>query len=260
MSEVVAITGASSGIGEALALAWARRGAGLVLGGRDAGALARVAREVERAGGEAFVEPGDVTDEADRARFVGRALREKGRLDVLVNNAGRGYYGAVRALDLAEVERLFALNVFAPLRLTQLALGPLEASRGAVVMMSSVAGVAASPRMGAYAASKFALEALSVSLRAELAARGVRVVVVRPGPVDTPFRDHAVTDGGEAGVRPPGVRAQRPEAIAEQTLRGLDRGRPVVETSAFVRVASASARLAPPLFRALAARMARKGA
>jgi short-subunit dehydrogenase len=260
MAEVIAITGASSGIGEALALAWARRGASLVLGGRNEGALAAVAREVARAGGEAFVEAGDVTDEAYRERFVGRARREKGRLDALVNNAGRGYYGDVRSLDLAEVERLFALNVFAPLRLAQLALGALEEARGTVVMVSSVAGVAASPRMGAYAASKFALEALSVSLRAELAARGVRVLVVRPGPVDTPFRDNAVTDGGEAGVRPRGVKAQRPEQIAAQTLRAVDRGRAVVETSAFVRLASAGARLAPPLYRALAARMASKGA
>lgn len=260
MAEVVAITGASSGIGEALALAWARRGASVVLGGRNEEALARIAREVAREGGEAFIEAGDVTDEAYRARFVGRARREKGHLDVLVNNAGRGYYSTVRALELAEVERLFALNVFAPLRLTQLALAPLEESRGAVVMVSSVAGVAASPRMGAYAASKFALEALSISLRAELASRSVRVLVVRPGPVDTPFRDNAVTDGGEAGVRPKGSRPQRPEVIAEQTLRALDRGRAVVETSAFVRVASAGARLAPPIFRAIAARMASKGA
>ncbi len=123
-------------------------------------------------------------------------------------------------------------------------------------MTSSVAGVVASPRMGAYAASKFALEALSMSLRAELVGTGVRVVVVRPGPVDTPFREHAVTTDGRAGVRPRGVEAQSPDDVADQTLRAIDRGQAVVETTRFVRLASAAARLAPGAFRWISAAMA----
>ena len=156
----VLVTGASSGIGESLARAWARRGATLVLAARDEAALTRVAREVERAGGRAIVQPADVTREADRVRVVERA-KETGRLDVLVNNAGRGYYGSIARIDTGELEALFALNVVAPLRLAQLSLDPLTRCGGTIVMMSSVAGVVAAPRLGAYAATKFALEALS---------------------------------------------------------------------------------------------------
>ena len=146
--------------------------------------------------------------------------------------------------------------MIAPLRLTQLALPALERSRGTVVMVSSIAGMVVAPRMGAYAASKFALEAIAIALRAENAARGVRVVVVRPGPVDTPFREHSIAKGGEAGVRPPGARVQAPEEVAAQMVTAVERGRPVVETTVFVRGAAALARMAPGVYRRVAARMA----
>jgi short-subunit dehydrogenase len=259
VAKTVLVTGASSGIGRALARAWGRRRATVILSARDREALERVAREVESEGGTAIVHPGDVTRDEDRVRLVDRARADTGRLDVLVNNAGRGHYGSVARIDLGDLERLFALNVFAPLRLTQLAIDPLTRSGGTVVMLSSVAGVVASPRMGAYAATKFALEALSMTLRAELVGTGVHVVVIRPGPVDTPFRDNSVTTDGRAGVRPPGARAQTAEEVAEQTLRAVDRGQPVTETSAFVQVASAAARVAPGAFRWISAAMAARG-
>lgn len=256
MGPTVIVTGASSGIGKALALAWARRGASVVVSARDVAALSRVAQEVEAVGGRAIVVPGDVTHEEDRAALLQRARSETGRVDVLVNNAGRGFYGSVARIDPAELEALFALNVIAPLRLAQLAIDPLTRSGGAIVMMSSVAGVVASPRLGAYAASKFALEALSMALRAELIGTGVRVVVVRPGPVDTPFRQNAVTTDGQAGVRPYGAEVQTPEQVAEQALLALARGDAVVETTPFVRLASVAARIAPGAMRWIAAVMA----
>jgi short-subunit dehydrogenase len=255
---VVVVTGASSGIGRAAAIAWGKRGAKLVLSARGASALDGVAREVVEAGGQAVVEAGDVTLEADRVRLVERAERDFGGIDVLVNNAGRGYYAAVREIDPGELEALFALNVVAPLRLSQLALPALEKAKGTIVMVSSIAGVVASPRMGAYAASKFALEALAIAMRAEIAASGVRVVVVRPGPVDTPFRENSIAKGGEAGVRPPGAKVQTPEDVARQLIAAVERGRAVVETTAFVRVAAALARMAPGVYRRVAARMAAK--
>jgi short-subunit dehydrogenase len=255
---VVVITGASSGIGRALSLAWAKRGASLVLSGRNARALDGVREEVARAGGEGFVEVGDVTREEDRARIVERAKKEKGRLDVLVNNAGRGYYGSSRTIDVAELEAIFALNVFAPLRLSQLAIDPLARTSGTIVMMSSIAGVAAAPRLGAYAASKFALEALSMSLRAEVASAGIKVVVVRPGPVDTEFRKNSITTDGQPGVRPPGAKVQTPEAVAALTLAAVERGAAVVETTAFVKLASMTARVAPGAFRFITRVMAAK--
>ncbi len=256
VSGTVVVTGASSGIGRALARAWARRGSTLVLSGRDQVSLARVAREVEGDGGKAVVIAADVTREEDRKRLIEGALARTGRLDVLVNNAGRGYYGSAAGIDLGELEALFALNVFAPLRLVQLGLDALTRSGGTIVMLSSVAGVVAAPRMGAYAASKFALEALSMALRAELVGAGVRVVVVRPGPVATRFRENSISREGRAGVRPPGARVQTAEEVAAQTVRAVDARRAVVETTAFARAASATARMAPGAMRWISAVMA----
>lgn len=253
----VVITGASTGIGRALALAWAPRGVTLVLSARSRGPLEDVAREAEAAGAKSVVEAGDVTDPAHRAALVARAA-EAGGVDVLVNNAGRGFYAPFEKIDLAGMRELLELNVLAPLALSQLALPYLEASRGTVVMMSSVAGLVAAPRYAAYAASKFALEGVAMSMRSELAARGVRVCVVRPGPVDTPFRANATKAAGVKGYDAPDPKAQPAEDVAALTLRAVDRGSPVVETSKFVRVASASVRLAPWALRRVLTRMAKQ--
>jgi short-subunit dehydrogenase len=240
----VVVTGASSGIGRAIAIACAKRGDTVIAAARDESALREIGHGVVPVAS-------DVTREEDRVRLIETA----GDIDVLVNNAGRGYYAAFRDIDVRELDALFQLNVIAPLRLTQLALPALERSSGTVVMMSSVAGVVSSPKLGAYSASKFALEALSVALRAEVASAGISVVVVRPGPVDTPFRANAVTKNTAPGVRPPGASKQTPELIAEYTLSAIDRRTPVVETSAFVRLASFGSRVVPPVFRAVVRRM-----
>lgn len=253
----VIITGASMGIGRALALAWAGDKGTLILSARGREALEGVAREVEARGARAVTVVGDVTDENHRALLVKRAA-EHGGIDVLINNAGRGFYSPALKIDVAQLRELFELNVFAPLRLVQLAAPQLEAARGTVVMMSSVAGVVAAPRYAAYAASKFALEAIAMSLRSELAEVGVRVVVIRPGPVDTPFRANATRGEGVTGYDAPDPKAQPAEVIARLTKRAVERSTAVVETSAFVRVASATSRLAPPVLRRVLRRMASK--
>jgi len=238
----VVVTGASSGIGRAIALACARRGDTVIAS----------ARNIESEHPNIVAVKGDVTREEDRVRLVETA---GGEIDVLVNNAGRGYYAPFASIDAHELEELFRLNVIAPLRLSQLALPALRRSAGTVVMMSSVAGVVSSPKLGAYSASKFALEALSIALRAEVEQDGIAVVVVRPGPVDTPFRANSVTKDTTPGVRPPGSSKQTAEDIADYTLSAIARRKPVVETSTFVRVASFGARVVPPIFRAALRRM-----
>ncbi len=256
MSTVI-VTGASMGIGRAIALAFADEKATLILSARGKGALDEVAAEAAARGARAVVVAGDVTDEAHRREVVARAV-EHGGVDVLVNNAGRGFYSAALDIDLDELRKLFELNVLAPLRLVQLAAPHLRASRGTVVMMSSVAGIVAAPRYAAYAASKFALEAIAMSLRSELAGDGVRVVVIRPGPVDTPFRANATRGGDVTGYDAPDPKAQSPDVVAAKTVRAVLRGTPVVETSNFVRVASATSRLAPSVLRRALRRMAAK--
>lgn len=244
----VIITGASMGIGRALALAWADEKSTVILSARGREALDEVASEVAARGGRAVVVAGDVTDEEHRIDLVRHAERHGG-VDVLVNNAGRGFYSPALKIDVVKLRELFELNVVAPLRLVQLAAPHLERSRGTVVMMSSVAGIVAAPRYAAYAASKFALEAIAMSLRSELAALGVRVVVIRPGPVDTPFRSNAERAEGVTGYDAPDPKAQSPDAVARMTVRAVLRSTPVVETSSFVRVASATSRYAPAILR-----------
>lgn len=258
----VVITGASMGIGRALALAWAQRArnATVVLSARGRPALDEVAREVEAKGGRAVVVSGDVTQENHRRELVERAISETGSIDVLVNNAGRGFLAPTMKIDVAQMRDLFELNVVAPLHLTQLAAPHLEKVRGTIVMMSSIAGVVAAPRYGAYAASKFALEAIAMSMRSELASSGVRVVVIRPGPVATPFRANATRAEGESYDAPVDPKAQSAETIAELTVRAVDRATAIVETSTYVRLASAASRFAPPAVRVALRRMATKAA
>ena len=110
-------------------------------------------------------------------------------------------------------------------------------------------------KMGAYAATKFALEAVSMSLRAEVSELGVSVVVVRPGPVETPFRANAFAHKTEPGVRVKSTKVQTPDDVAEQTIRAVEKHRSVVETSFFVRIASFGARVVPRVFRIVSSRV-----
>jgi len=254
----VIVTGASTGIGRAIALAWAAEpGTTLFLSARGQGPLEEVSREAEALGARAVAVAGDVTDEEHRKALVDAAAATGG-IDVLVNNAGRGFYSPALDIDLDKLRALFELNVIAPLRLVQLAAPALARARGTVVMLSSVAGVVAAPKYAAYAASKFALEAVAMSMRSELAASGIRVVVVRPGPVNTPFRANAMRAEGLKGYDAPDPKAQPAERVAELTLRAVKKGSPVVETSRFVRVASATSRHAPSVLRVALRRMATK--
>jgi short-subunit dehydrogenase len=162
----------------------------------------------------------------------------------------------LRRIELEALRSLLELNVVAPLALAQLALPHLVQRRGTVVMLSSVAGIVAAPRYAAYSASKFALEGISMAMRAELAKDGVRVLVVRPGPVDTPFRANADRGADEAGYTRPDPKAQSAEEVARRTLRAVQRGRPIDETSLFVRFTSAVARHTPFALRRALERMA----
>ena len=125
-------------------------------------------------------------------------------------------------------------------------------------MVSSVAGVAAAPGMGAYAATKFALEAVSTSLRAEVAARGVRVLVARPAPTATGFRENAASSGGERLETPATEDRQAAADVARRIVAAVNAGADVVETSLYVRGVSFVSRALPPLFRLATRRMARR--
>jgi short-subunit dehydrogenase len=174
------VTGASSGIGAAAALRLAELGFVVYAGAR------RVERMSELAAAGIRVVSLDVTDDASMSSVVDGILQEQGRVDVLVNNAGYGAYGAFEEIPLADARAQMEVNVFGLARLTQLVLPRMRAQRsGTIVNISSMGGKITTPLGSWYHASKFAVEGMSDALRLELEPFGIRVVVVEPGAIAT---------------------------------------------------------------------------
>ena len=191
-NQVVIITGASSGIGEATARRLVRGGARVVIAARRAERLDTLARDLDPTGSRVLVVAGDVTSDADRRKLVEAALKKFGRIDALVNNAGYGTRGPVEIVPIEAIRKNFETNVFSLLALTQLVLPAMrERGSGCIVNIGSVAGRIARPLSSIYDATKHALEALTDGLRGELKPFGVRVTLIRPGFIVTEFIDAA---------------------------------------------------------------------
>jgi NADP-dependent 3-hydroxy acid dehydrogenase YdfG len=188
---VVAVTGASSGIGEATALACAEAGAAVSLAARRTDRIDALAERIRSAGGTALAIETDVGDEAQANAFVRRTHEELGRLDVLVNNAGVMLLGPIEDAPTDEWRRMVDANVFGVLYCTHAAL-PLmrEQGGGHIVNVSSVAGRVARAGAGVYNLTKFGVGAFSEALRQEGVAHNIRVTLIEPGAVDTELAGH----------------------------------------------------------------------
>jgi NAD(P)-dependent dehydrogenase (short-subunit alcohol dehydrogenase family) len=198
--QVVIVTGASAGIGEATARRLARAGARVVLSARRADRLEALACDIDPTGANVLAVPGDVTSDADRNQLVAAARAKFGRIDGLVNNAGYGTRGPVERVAVELVRKNFETNVFALIALTQLVLPAMrERGSGCIVNIGSVAGRIARPLSSIYDSTKHALEALTDGLRGELRPFGVRVTLIRPGFILTEFV--AAADAASAEVR-----------------------------------------------------------
>jgi NAD(P)-dependent dehydrogenase (short-subunit alcohol dehydrogenase family) len=197
--QVVIVTGASSGIGEATARRLARGGAKVVVTARRQDRLEALARELDPGGDNVLAVAGDITSEVDRHRLVGEAVVKFGRIDALVNNAGYGTRGPVERVPVAVIRKNFETNLFSLIALTQLVLPQMrERGSGCIVNIGSVAGRIARPLSSIYDSTKHALEAISDGLRGELAPFGVRVTLIRPGLIVTGFT--AAADEASAEV------------------------------------------------------------
>jgi NADP-dependent 3-hydroxy acid dehydrogenase YdfG len=201
--KVALVTGASSGIGEATAVALAEAGAAVAIGARRKDRLDALAARLREDGGTVLQLDLDVTDEQACADAVRRTREELGGLDVLVNNAGVMLLGTIVGADPEDWRRMVQTNVMGVLYMTHAAIdGMVEQGSGDVVNMSSVAGRVARKGAGVYNASKWAVNAFSESLRQEVTGRGVRVSLIEPGAVTTELTDHITQpDAKAASVR-----------------------------------------------------------
>jgi short-subunit dehydrogenase len=226
--KTVIITGASSGIGAAMALAFSRRGARLTLAARRLDRLEEVARNCP---GEVFPLPADLTREADRRRIVQQTLEKWGSVDVLVNNAGLGIYGDFLSTGEEDWRKVFEVNLFALVFMTR-AILPHMQSRGSgiIVNMASIGGlIAHSNKVTPYVASKHAVVGFSRGLAKDLAGSGIRVLAVCPHLTDTEF---FTTSPGAQEMAPVVEKFKNfmdsPEDVARGILERLDSDRLVV--------------------------------
>ena len=237
---VVLITGASQGIGAACAHVFGSRGARLSL-------IARSAEKLSLVGGpDALRTPGDITLDETRRNLVARTVEKFGDIDILINNAGMGLYSPAWNTPLDDVRRLFELNLFAPLALTQLVVPYMqERRRGLIVNISSIAGKVTLPWFTLYSVSKFALGSLTEGLRMELKPNGIYAMTVCPGYVKTDFQSHAL------GGRPPEAIAKglqfaiTADECAEAIARGVERNARTVLTPRIGWIFVAFSRLFP---------------
>jgi len=242
---VALITGASSGIGTATALALSAAGARLVLSGRDIDRLDAVASAT---GGLAIA--ADLTEPDGPDTLAATALRKAGRIDVLVSNAGSGWAGPITDLTGTKAAELVTLNLLAPVQLARLvAPGMIERRHGRIVFVSSIAGATGVRHEAVYAAAKAGLNCLAESLCYEVAGTGVGISLVLPGVVDTPFFSRQ------------GRRYDRgfpipisPERVATAITDAIARDRDVVYVPGWMRLPAWLHGAAPVTFRRLATR------
>jgi uncharacterized protein len=236
------VTGASSGIGAATAELLARRGARVLLTGRDEAALRRVA---DRTGGSSHAI--DLGDDGSVEDLLGWASDVAGEVDLLVCNAGVGWAGPLVDMPPAELDRLVTVNVLAGLRLTRAVLpGMVRRRRGHVVLVSSIAGCLGVRDEAVYAATKAALRTFADSVRYEVAGSGVGVSVVVPGVVDTAFFDRRGTPYPRRRPRP-----RSPEEVALALVDAVQRGRAEVFVPGWLRLPARLHGAVPGLVRTL---------
>lgn len=260
--KVIILTGASQGIGKALALALSPQRPKLVLAARDEAALREVEAQCRARGATTFVFKTDVTDEAQCRGLVQKTLAATGALDVLIHNAGGGMNARFDEMtDVTVFEKLMRLNYLGPMYLTHEALPALKKSRGLIVVVASVAGLTGVPLRTAYSGSKHALFGLFESLRIELEDSGVEVTMVAPDFVQSEIHVRAFgPDGKPVGDSTIAERVAMPAArCAELIVGAMERRQRLLITSLRGRLGRFMRLLTPRLIDRIASRAIRRG-
>lgn len=250
-NQVVWITGASSGIGKALALAWADLGAKLILSARRAEVLQEVAEACKAKGAEAVVFPIDLNQQGLAEAWVAQALTYFGEVDVLVNNAGLGQLAQALELPEAVERQVMEVNYFAPVALSKAMLPHFMArNRGSIIVVSSIVGKFGHPGLAAYSAAKHALHGYFESLREELHQHDVHILVVSPGFIKTDVAVNALGPDGQPVLKnsPAQEKGMPPEQLAPKLIRALERKRNHIYIGGFEIWAPRIKWLMPKLF------------
>jgi uncharacterized protein len=253
-NKVVLVTGGSSGLGRIIAEAFAAAEAKVVIAALEADAVCQATEQMQSAGHEVLGVHADITRQDDVDRLFRQAIDRFGRLDVLVNNAGRSMRGKVMDTTPDQFRDLMELNLIALVRCTRAAMPHLLEQRGHVVNIGSLAAKSAARWVGAYPATKFAVAAYSQQLRLELGSQGLHVLLVCPGPIE---RNDArlyplagLEDVPEAARRPGAgvqVRATPPQDLARWILRACERRQPELVVPGKARLLFAISQLWPSL-------------
>lgn len=248
----VLITGASSGIGAALAREFASLGHDVALAARRLDRLEALAAEIRSRGRRALVLECDVTRDGDLEAAASECRREFGKIDVVIANAGFGVTGKIADLTLDDFRRQFETNVFGVLRTIHASLSDLERSRGRLAIIGSVASFVSTPGSAPYGMSKFAVRALADALRLELARSGVSVTLIAPGFVDSEIfkvdNRGVLHENGKSPV--PGWIRMKTTRAARQIVRAILRRRAEAVITLHGKLAVFMGRHAPRLLRA----------
>jgi short-subunit dehydrogenase len=218
----ILVTGASGGIGRGVALALAKKGAVLMLGGRNQAKLEALSREIERDGGQAYAMPCDLAQAGAPEALARQARAELGEVDVLVNCAGTLNFNLFADESAQELETLWRINVLAPMALTRALLPSMIAqAHGRIVNVGSIFGSIAFAHFASYSASKFAMRGFSEALRRELEGSGVGVTYVAPRYTRTALNDGAVSRMATAV----NMNTDEPAWVADRIVRAIEQDR-----------------------------------
>ncbi len=254
IGRVAVVTGASKGIGAAIAEALAAEGCRLVLAARSADRLEEMAEELRaRYRVEVLSVPTDISDERQARSLIETAADHFGCVDILINNAGMGIYGAIDELNLDDLRHVFEVNFFGPLAALQAAVVLMRRQGGGtIVNVSSIVGRFPQPLGGGYTATKFALQGASGAARAELKRDNIDLILVCPGLTETEFsRNSRISVPGaehRQGERHSLGRGVDPAMVGRRTVKAIRRGEREVYITLFDRFLVLAATLLPGLF------------
>jgi short-subunit dehydrogenase len=225
-NKVIIVTGASDGIGRATARKLAAAGAKVVLAARSDDKIAELAHELP---GSVAIHT-DMSNQNDIQNLIERTLEIDGRIDILINNAGQGMYGPMESIDIDKYHHIMNLNVFGPLFAMQLAIPHMREKGGGMILnISSMVSKNYYPNLAAYASTKYALNAISLTAREELKKDNIIVSVMHPKMTATSFSKNSIRAGGEtldyaARAKETGMEIDTPEQVADKILELIESG------------------------------------